>query len=323
MASVLTLACGDYDRTRAVLDGRIGVEGYTVSVLKEPIKDSFARALRDGDIDITEMSMNSFLAAKANGGSPYIGLPVFTARSFRHSAIYIRTDRGIRGPADLAGRTVGLAEYANTAALVVRGMLKDEFGVTPESIRWRVGDVEAPERKTIPLPSLPNSIDIQAVPGKSLAAMLTAGEIDALIVYQPPSCFGKVRGVARLFADPRAVEQDYFRRTGHFPIMHGVLVRKALVDGEPGLARKIFTAFGKAKALAEAELQGAATAKIMLPWFANEAQATRELMGDDFWPYGLERNRSGIETLARYAHEQHVTSRRLSVDELFVDSAKG
>jgi 4,5-dihydroxyphthalate decarboxylase len=266
--------------------------------------------------------MNSFMAAKADGGTPYMGLPVFTARSFRHSAIYIRTDRGIRGPADLAGRTVGLAEYANTAALVVRGLLKDEYGVTPESIHWRVGDVEAPERKTIPLPSLPNSIDIQAVPGKSLAAMLTAGEIDALVVYQPPSCFGKVREVARLFADPRAVEQDYFKRTGDFPIMHTVMVRKALLDGEPTLARRIFAAFSKAKAMAAADLQGAATAKIMLPWFANEAQSTRELMGDDFWPYGLEPNRAGIDRLTRYAHEQHLTSRRLSVDELFLDPAK-
>ena len=244
---------------------------------------------------------------------------MFPSRAFRHSAIYVRSDSDIREPADLRGRIVGVRNYLNTAALVVRGLLADEYGVAANEISWRIGDVDQVERETIALPKLTMPFDIQAAPrGATLADMLSSGEIDALIHYNPPRGFGTPQPhIRRMFADPVTAEQAYFRATGIFPIMHLVGVRRALLRDDPQLALAIYDAFSKAKELAMTDLLSESSPKISLPWLNAAVAGTIELAGPDFWPYGVTRNKAALESLTRYAFEQGLTDRQTRLDELF------
>lgn len=304
--SRLTIGFGDYDRTRALRDGRVGIEGYRIEVPDLSLKQTMQLVNGSGEIDVCEYSMLRFMVELDKGGFPYIGLPIFPARSFRHSAIYVRSDR-IQKPRDLSGRIVGLNEYSNTASLVVRTMLKEEFGVSAESVSWRVGDIDQVVRTEIRLPQLPPSIDIQALPGRSLSQLLAEGAIDALIAFQPPSCFGQVKNVARLFPDWRTAEMDYFEMTGIFPIMHTVLMRRELAQADPSLPERIASAFARSAQLALVD-QGMSSS-----WPPIAAH---------FWPQGTEQNCVAIEALLRSAVDQHLTSRLLDVQELFPLSNK-
>ncbi len=278
----------------------------------------FARAFTSADFDVTELSFSRYIANTARGTSPYIGIPVFTSRVFRHSAIYIRTDRGIARPEDLRGRRAGVREYANTASLVARGMLEDEYGVRAGDLHWRVGDVDHAERENITVPELPSGFDVQVVgAGSLLSDMLAAGELDLLVDYQPPRCFSENQAIARLFPDHEAAERDYFARTGIFPIMHLIGIRRSIVEREPWVAVSLLRAFTEAKDAAIADLWSPGALKISLPWVSEEFARTRHLMGADFWPYGIAANRAAIESLTRYAHAQGLTRRRVAIEELF------
>ena len=315
----LTLACGDYDRTRALKDGRVGVEGCALTYLAMEPEEVFHRAFKHQEFDVSELSFSSYLRTVDSGDAPYVAIPAFVSRLFRHSAIYIRTDRGIDAPADLKGRLIGLPEYQITAVVWLRGIMQDEYGVKPTDIRWRQGGVEEYGRKErTPLKPIPG-LELESVPpGKTLSAMLESGELDALYSARAPSCF--LRGapnVARLFPDFREVEKAYYRKTKIFPPMHLIGIKRDLVERHPWLPASLFKAFLQAKTIALREVNEIDALRVTLPWLVAEAQQTAALMGEDFWRYGVRENANEIETLTRYAYEQGLTSRKLQAEDLF------
>jgi len=318
----ITIACNEYDRTRPIKDGRVPIDGCKVTYLTYEAEEMFFRAFRNEEFDIAELSFSGYLVTTARGVCPYIAIPAFVSRYFRHSSVYIRTDRGIRSPADLKGRLVGNPEYQQTATVWMRGIFKEEYGLDPADVHWRSGGVEQPGRdERVPL-NLPRGVDLQTIaPGETLNRMLTDGRIDALITARAPSCF--VNGTAhvgRLFPRHREVEKDYYRRTGIFPIMHLIGIRKALVEKHPWLPGNVYKAFCQAKTMAFAELRETGWPPVSLPWAEPEMDETAALMGADYWRYGIAESAHEIETLIRYADEQGLLARRPCIDELFAHS---
>ena len=319
MALELSLSVCDYDRTRALFDGRAPIEGCDVTAVALEPEESFHRAFKFQEFDVTEISMSSYLMTMARGEQHYVAIPAFVSRLFRHSSIYIRTDRGIKGPADLKGKQVGVPEYQMTANVWVRGMLEEEYGVKPRDIKWRRGGLEEPGREERARMKLPAEIDLQAVPtDRSLSDMLEKGELDAVIGARAPSCF--LRGapnVARLWPDYPAVEEAYFKKTKLFPIMHAIGIRKSLVEKYPWVAVNGYKAFLKAKALCMHELGQIGHLATTLPWPVAAYDRARAAMGEDFWPYGAHENKHALETLARYSFEQGLSVRQVPLDEMF------
>jgi len=315
----ISLCFWDYDRTRPLLDGRVEIPGFAPRYTVLPPEQAFAHAFGDAAFDVTEISFSNYMTALSYNRAAYRAIPVFLSRTFRHSSIFIRTDRGIEAPADLVGKTIGLQEYDMTAALVVRGVLRDEYGIVPSDIVWRVGDVEAVWRDTIPVPDVSTGVDVAAVPvGTTLDALLAAGELDGLLALAPPPSFlDAAIPVARLFPDWRTAEQAYFAKTGNFPIMHAMGIRSSLLDAEPGIAGAVFKAFAAAKAMAVAELAVVQAPKVTLPWVTAELTDTRSRMGEDFWPYGIAANRQPIELLSKWSYEEGLSTRRLAIKDLF------
>ncbi|HEY9280194.1 MAG TPA: ABC transporter substrate-binding protein [Eoetvoesiella sp.] len=319
----ISLSCGDYDRTRALFDGRAPIEGCDVTAVPLEPEEAFHRAFRYQEYDVTEISMSSHMMTTARGDNEYIGIPAFISRVFRQSGIYIRTDRGINKPEDLRGKTIGVPEYQITANVWIRGILEDEYGIKPSDIKWVRGGVEEPGRGERSPIDLDPSISLTQIPDdKSLSGMLESGEIDGYIGARAPSCF--LRGapnVGRLFGNYIEAEQDYFRRTKIFPIMHMVGIRKSLVEENPWLPVSVYKAFIKAKALAVKELDEICHLAVTLPWMVHHHNAARELMGDDYWPFGLDANRHVVETFSRYHFEQGLSKRKVAPEELFAESA--
>lgn len=315
----ISIAVGAYDRTAALLDGSIKVEGFNANFMTGDLEEIFAQAFTTAPFAVTELSFSNFLISSARGTCPYLALPIFPSRSFRHSAIYIRSDAGIHAPADLRGKRIGTREYSNTLSLVVRGILADEYGVCPEANDWLIGDIDHVERQTIESKNWPtNAVSIQAVVARPLTSLLMAGDLDVIISYSPPEHFGSSAAMVRLFPDWRAVEQDYFQRTHIFPIMHIMGIRRDVLAAHPALAQALADAFNQAKQQAMAQLAVHQALPMMLPWMTAEAQATQSLMGQDFWPYGLEANRGVLEAQIRWSFEQGLIPRRLALEELFV-----
>ena len=318
----LTLACWDYDRTRALLEGRVGVAGWRIDAKAQPPEETFPRAVADAPFDVSELSLSSYLMQVSRGEGAYIAIPAFVSRAFHHGAIYVRTKQGIETPKDLEGRLVGVPEYQMTMALWVRGILGDEYGVDFRKIRYRTGGANKPGRKERLALELPEDMDVAPIPeGSTLNELLLAGELDAVIAPTPPDGFtAGDKAVRRLFTDPAAEEWAYYARTGLFPIMHVIGVRRTLADEHPGLAADLFRAFVEARNLAmrEHDLTARSSAnRMMLPWFADQWEATKDLMGQDFWPYGVAENRAELEAICRYSHEQNLGRKRLSVEALF------
>jgi 4,5-dihydroxyphthalate decarboxylase len=318
----ITLACGDYDRTRAIKDGRVRIEGCDVTYIPLEPEEVFFRAARYEEFDVSELSFSSYLVQTSRGESRYIGVPAFVSRVFRHSSIYIRTDREIRSPSDLIGREVGVPEYQLTALVWLRGILQEQYRVKPSDILWRGGGLEQPGRKERARISPPPDVDLQPIPaGETLSGMLAAGKLDALMTARAPSCFlNGVPNIDRLFRDHRTIEKEYYLKTGLFPIMHLVGVRKALVERYPWLPASVYKAFVQAKAIAMSELRALAAPFLLLPWTEQETLETMAVMGMDFWRYGVSENAREIETLARYSHEQGLAERIVPAEELFTPS---
>jgi 4,5-dihydroxyphthalate decarboxylase len=318
----LTLACGEYDRTRAIKDGRVQVEGCAVTYLPLEPEEIFHRAFKHQEFDVCELSFSSYLRTVDAGTSPYAGIPAFVSRIFRHSGIYIRTDRGIRAPADLKGRLIGLPEYQITAVVWLRGLMQDEYGVKPTDIRWRQGGIEEPGRtERTPLQPIPG-LDLKPVPpGKTLSAMLEEGELDAMFSARAPSCFTRgATNVGRLFPDYRSVEKEYYRNTGMFPIMHLIGIKRDIAERHPWLPASLYKAFCQAKSFAMRDVREVNALPITLPWLVAEAEETGKLMGEDFWRYGVQENAAEIEALTRYSYEQGLVQRKLRVEDLFPPS---
>ena len=311
----ITVASGDYDRTRALKDGRVRVEGCAISYSNVEPNELFKRNLRAQEFDVSEMSFSTYIAHRSEGRAHYTAIPVFLSRAFRHSAIFVRTDR-VRAPADLKGKRVGTPEYFTTMLVWMRGLLSDEYGVAPSDLQWKLGGLEQPSVAKVESVA---GVEIAAIgEGRTLSAMLAAGEIDAIFSARPPSCFVKATpNVGRLFPDTRAVEQAYYTKTGIFPLMHAVGIRNSLVEQHPWLAAALFKAYAQAKDIVIADLQKLAAFSVTLPWVEAEFRATQAVLGPDIWPYGIEPNRKAIDTLCRYLSEQGFTKRQMQVDELF------
>lgn len=315
----ITIACNAYDRTRPIKDGRVQVEGCNVTYLSYEAEEMFFRALRHDEFDVAELSFSGYMITFSRGVSPYIAIPAFVSRFFRHSSIYIRTDRGIKGPADLKGRLVGLPEYSQTAGVWMRGIFQDDYGLKPSDVKWRAGGLEEPGRdERMPLKA-PDGVDLKSVPaGKTLTKMLDDGELDAVMTARALSNY--VRGapnIGRLFPNYQEIERDYYQRTKIFPPMHLIGIRKSLVEKHPWLPANVYKAFCQAKAIAMNDVREVGWPHVTLPWVDAQAAEVSQLMGLDYWRYGVSESAHEIETLIRYAHEQGLLARKLSVEELF------
>lgn len=315
----LTLACGDYDRTRALAEGTIRPDGIDLTYLRLPVEETFFRMLRHREFEVAEMSFASYLVSLGAQSPPFIALPVFTSRMFRHASIYINRQAGIDRPEDLRGKVVGTPEFQLSACVWVRGILEDHHGVPADAVTYRTGGQEAPGRVEKASLELPDSFDVRSIPtDRTLAEMLAEGEIDALYTPRIPSPFvdGDPR-VGRLFEDVVAVEAAYFQKTGIFPIMHVVVVRRDVYERHPWVAQSLYKAFLEAKRDAMERLYDSSALRFMLPWLNQQLEDAQRLLGDDYWSYGLGGNAADVEAFLRYHHEQGLSRRRFQPDELF------
>jgi len=314
----VSVAMGDYDRTRALFDGRVQIDGVDpVYMLLSP-EEMFFRAMRSQDFDITELSLSSYLIKHARDECPYIAIPVFLSRAFRHTSIYVRKDR-IKRPEDLKGRRMGLPEYQLTANVWARALLQDDYGIVPADIVWVRGGIDTPGRiEKIQLP-LPPDIRIESAPqGVTISRLLDCGDIDGFIAPRPPSPAALSNPhIGWLFDDPTAAAKDYWQRTGVFPIMHVVAIRKTLAQRHPWLPAAVLKAFTQAKTLALAQLSDTSATKVTLPFVEEQIKAARELMGEDYWAYGVEPARKTLETFVRHHYGQGLSARRMAPEELF------
>lgn len=316
----LTLACGDYDRTRALHDGTIAPEGIELVCLRLAVEDIFFRMARFAEFDAAELSLSSYLISMAGDGpGRFVAIPAFLSRSFRHGGIYVHDASGIARPEDLIGRTVGLAEYQLTANVWIRGTLAEHHGVPVASVRYRTGGLHAPGRAEKLRLALPDDIDIAPIPaGRTLSDMLAAGELDAVYSPRTPRCFRDGHpGVRRLFGDVRAVEADYFRATGIFPIMHVVVLRRDVYEAHRWAARSLYRALVAARDEAWRGIDETAALRYMLPWLASDLDATRAVLGSDYWSYGLAGNERALAALIGYSHAQGLARRAFAPHELF------
>ncbi len=314
----LSVAMGDYDRTRALVDGRVQIDGVDpVCMLLSP-EEMFFRSMRSMDFDITELSFSSYLVRHSRGDCPYIAVPAFLSRAFRHTSIYVRRDR-VKRPEDLKGRRVGVPEYQLTANVWARALLQDDFGVSPADIRWVRGGIDTPGRPEKIKLQLPPDVQIESAPeGTTISELLDRGGIDGFIAPRPPSRQALANPqVGWLFDDPTAAAKDYYRRTGIFPIMHVAAIRKSLVERHPWLPMAVLKAFTEAKAAALDLLGDTSATKVTLPFVEEQLKAARETLGEDFWSYGVAPARRTLEAFVRHHHAQGLSSRLVPVDELF------
>ena len=313
MSLQLTIACGDYDRTHPLIDGSIKPEGIDLNWLVLPHLEIWTRMLNYYDFDASEISLSSYITAKTMG-KPLTAIPVFPARAFRHSYIFINTKSGIREPKDLTGKRVGLGEFQQTATVWMRGMLQHEYGVNLDEIEWYLWTPHARMEM-----ELPKRYKVRRItPDRKPDQMFFDGELDAIMVPSLfPSLFNPPPHIRRLFQDSPKVEAEYFQRTGIFPIMHSVALRQNVWEDNPWIARSLFKAFQRAKEDAYARLKDLSPYKISLAWFRGPVEEQERILGHDPWPYGLEKNRHVVETLATYLHEQGLADRKMPLEELF------
>ena len=314
----LSIAMGDYDRTRALLDGSVQIDGVTPVCMTLSPEEMFFRAFRGVEFDISELSFSSYLVKASKGESPYIAVPVFLSRAFRHTSIWVRKDR-IRKPEDLKGKRVGVPEYQLTANVWARAILQDDFGVKPSDVHWVRGGIDTPGRPEKIKLQLPADVHLENAPeGMTISDMLDRGEIDGFIAPRPPSGAALHNpNVGWLFDDPTATAKDYYRRTGVFPIMHVVGVKKSLAEQHPWLPGAVLKAFTQAKAVALEKLADTSATKVTLPFVEEQLKAARDAMGDDYWAYGVAASRRTLETFVRHHFAQGLSARLMSVDEIF------
>ena len=313
----LTLGCWDYDRVQPLIDGRVRPQGIDLRFLNMIVEETFFRMARGREFDVAEMSMSSYVVSLFKPDRPFVAIPVFPSRFFRHSCIYVNADAGISEPRDLVGKRFGCPEYQMTAPVWIRGILSDHYGVPVDGPTYVTGGEETPNRSEKIALDLPPNIRVERIgPGDTLAQMLAEGRIDAFHTARKPSTYDGVR-VKRLFPDYVDVERAYWRETGIFPIMHVIAIRRDVYEANRWIAMNLYKAFREAQALCYEGLKETAALKGMLPWFNAHVEDTLDLMGDDFWPYGVEKNRHVLDLFLRYHHEQGLSPRKLEVDEMF------
>jgi 4,5-dihydroxyphthalate decarboxylase len=305
----LTLACGRYDRTQPLIDGRVPVEGVELNFIPLKPGETFWRQLNHQEFDASEMSLSSYSILRSEGDERFIAIPVFPSRIFRHSAIYLKSDSRIEKPEDLKGKRIGVGDYQMTAAVWVRGLLQHEYGVRPEDIQWVAGK---PIRAIKP----PEGIRVEFLAqGASLEDMLERGDIDALVSVMMPAKLGK--GIRRLFRDFRKVEADYYRKTRIFPIMHTLALKRSVYEKNPWLAVSLYKAFCKARDVSYHWLYDTDALPVSLPWVVEDVETTRDVFGPQIWDYSIEGSRPTLDALVRYLDEQKLSRRPVKVEELF------
>jgi 4,5-dihydroxyphthalate decarboxylase len=318
----LTLAAGHYDRTEALRDGRVRAEGIDLTYIMLRVEEIFWRMAQHREFDASEFSLGGYVVRRGRGADDLVAIPVFPSRFFRQSCIFVHEGSRVRSPEDLRGKRIGVPEYSMTAAVFARGLLLHEYGVKPETIEWFSGTQDGLQRPTRIDFELPGVTLTRMPLEQDMGPMLETGGIDAIISPNAPKALARPDSpVRRLFPDYRHVEKEYFARTGIFPIMHTIVLRKDIYEKHPWAAASLYDAFVKAKEWAYAQLLETDALKLTLPWVVAEAEETRRIMGDDFWPYGIERNRVSLEALPQYLYEQHLASRVPRIDELFAPVA--
>ncbi len=315
----LSFACPPYDRILPLARGIVQPEGIDLTYLPLEVEEVFWRQLRNQEFDLSESSLSSYVLLRSRGDQRFVAIPVFTSRSFRHSCVFINTHKGISRPEDLKGKTVGVPEYQITATVWLRGIFQDEYGVHAKDIYWRSGGEETPGRVEKVKIRLPPEIRLDPIPAdKTLSQMLDDGELDAMFTARIPSCYEKRSpNVARLFEDYPETEKSYFRKTSIFPIMHTVIVKSDVYRQNPWIAVSLYKAFCKAKEIAMKSYAESAALHVTLPWIRAEYERTREIMGEDWWPYGIEKNRKTLETFLRYHKEQGLSEKKMEIKDLF------
>jgi 4,5-dihydroxyphthalate decarboxylase len=313
------MACWSYDRTRALLEDRISADGVELTCLNLPVEETFFRMLRHREFHIAELSLSSYSVSLSRENPPFIAIPIFLSRYFRHSCVYINADSGIREPKDLIGKRIGNPEYQMTAPVWIRGIMSDEYGVPVAGATYLSGGEEEPGRPEKIALSLPPEFRLESIPAdRTLSQMIESGEIDALYTARAPSTFYKSPAkVKRLFENYQAVELEYYRKTKIFPPMHIVAIRRDVYEKDPWVAQSLFKAFKLAQKEAYQELRETAALKTMLPWLTSHVEETEKLMGPDFWPYGYEPNVHALGTFLRYHYEQGLSKRQLTPREIF------
>ena len=315
----VTLACGPYDRTEALRTGIVRPEGIDLNyVAIQSPPEIFARMVANQAFDASEMSCAHALIRKGQGEFPFVALPVFPSRMFRHGFIFVNTRAGIRGPKDLEGKRVGVPEYSQTAAVWIRGLLQHEYDVAVETLQWVTGGVNAPGRPDALVNRPDEEVSITRVQDRPLNDLLVEGEIDALIGARRPAALGKDPRVARLFPNYRELEREYYRKTRIFPIMHTLVIREAFYLEHPWVAESLYKAFAEAKAWCLAQMRFSSSLRYTLPWLHADLDEMSEVFGSDPWPYGLEANRHVLTTLVQYLVEQRLLRRPIALEELFV-----
>ena len=312
----LTMAVSHYDHMIDIALKRVEVEGVELNMMELPLHDIFQRTVGFADFDIAEMSMAKYVSMRSQGDDRLIALPVFLSRVARHSAIYVRRDR-IKTAADFAGKRIGVPEWAQTAAVYGRGVLAHELGVDLRSIHWvQAGLAQAGRAEKVPL-KLPAGLEVTAVSDKSLTQMLDSGELDGLVCATPPNCFHTNKDVVRFYENPTEAEMAYAKAKKILPIMHGVVVRKAVLDAHPWVAGNLFHAFDTARRNSVKRMIFPGSTSVPVPWITEAVKKAQEVMGKDFWPYGVEENRPTLEAFLQFAYEQGVCHRLLKPEELF------
>ncbi len=325
MSRKLRIGSSRHEPVEALFDGRVVLDGIEAELDLKPLASDVFRAMLDGRYDVAELGLTYFLRSFDTPDPPFVALPLFPARNFRHSAMFVNTEAGIATPQDLVGKTVGeFGLYGSDPGVWLKGILHDEYGVAPDQCRWVIGgtDHPIPPFEWIPQP-IPDGVDVRhAADGQTLVTMLESGEIDALLSVDVPGSLlnGSTRKIARLFPDYERVERDYYQRTGIFPQMHLVAVRKEVATHDDTLW-SIYRAFVEAKQLVQQEYRQGALKQhmeVITPWFSSHFAENRALLGEDWWPYGVSANRKAIDTFLRYHHEQGLSTRLLNSDDIFV-----
>jgi 4,5-dihydroxyphthalate decarboxylase len=314
----LTMASTEYDHTRDLVTGAVPIEGIDPIWLQLPIEEIFYRFLKHREFDVSEVSMAKYCSLVASGDTSLVAIPVFPSRVFRHSSVFVRADSDVRRPEDLAGRRIGVPEWAQTASVYSRGFLAHQYGVDLRSVQWVQAGVNEPGRREKVRLHLPQGITCTPVPDRSLNDMLLAGDLDAVLSARPPSASAPADGrLVRLFADSRTEEREYVAKTGVFPIMHTVAIRREVVDAHPWVPMSLFKAFSAARDNSIDRVLDSAVARVPVPWFREFATEVWDFIGGEPWPYGVEANATTLDTFLQYAHEQGVCERRLAPADLF------
>ena len=319
----LSFACWDYDRTRALMDGRVKVDGIDLNYLNLPVEETFFRMARFQEFDLAEMSLSSYCVTLSKPERPFIAIPIFPSRFFRNSCIYVNAKSGIKEPKDLIGKRIASPEYQMTAPVWIRGILQDHYGVPIDAQPYLFGGEEEPGRIEKMKLKLPPNIQVHPIePHQTLTQMLYDGEIDALYTARMPSTFLKGDGVVkRLFENYQEVERQYYRETKIFPIMHTVVIRREVYEANRWIAQSLTKAFMEAQKMTYEALNETAALKAMLPHLTAYVEETKREFGDDWWAYGLEKNIKTLETFTRYHHEQGLSPKKLEVSDLFAPEA--